>query len=133
MARIGFWQQLLDQNCSRQEAEAINSAYDSAERAEQGVEDLTGKVGVLTKRVVALSREVALLRVAFTVLARTLKDTNVVDGELLDVRLEAALDEALPPPGAATPMTVVCVRCRRDVPASSTTMTEDGPMCDRCP
>ncbi len=69
-----------------------------------------------------------------TVLVNTLRDTNVVDPHVLELRLQAALEEAAPPPQEAkAPNTVTCIKCRQQVPAASTTMTGDGPMCDRCP
>lgn len=138
MGRIGFWQLLLDDKVSYWEAKAINSASDTAQRAELGTIELGGQLGALEGRVAALSREVLMLRAALSVLAKTLKDTNVIDEHLLDVRLEAAMEEALAPPDPppttdGAPGMVVCLRCRRSVPAQSTTMTGDGPVCDRCP
>ncbi len=143
MARVGFWQLLLDDKVSYWEAAAINSAHDAADDARLQTMEIGGRVGALEQRVAGLSREVIMLRAALTVLAKTLKDTNVLDERLLDARLEAAVEEAMappePPPSARVaapvepPRMTVCLRCRNRVPARSTTMTADGPVCDRCP
>lgn len=145
MGRIGFWQLLLDDKVSPWEARAINSAHDAAEHAQLRSVELGGRVDALEHRVAGLSREVIMLRAALTVLAKTLKDTGVLDERLLDARLDAAVEEALAPPEpppsqraaptapAQPPRMLVCLRCRNRVPAPSTSMTADGPVCDRCP
>jgi hypothetical protein len=79
-----------------------------------------------------------MLRAAVTVLVNTLRDTKVLDAQLLDARLDAAIEDALRPPEPAQPAVeaqpwVVCLRCRQTVQARTTTMTAEGPMCDRCP
>ncbi|MEO8705962.1 MAG: hypothetical protein ABI867_38375 [Kofleriaceae bacterium] len=134
MGRIGFWG-LLVGNMSYWEREAINGVYDRAD-------SLLDANQQLEKRLAQMSREIVMLRTAVTVLVNTLRDTNVVDPQLLDARLEAALDEALPAPepipaaGAPKPPPpvhlLVCIRCRTETPAASTTMTADGPICDSC-
>jgi len=151
MGRIGFWQLLLDDKMSWWEAQRINDATDAAEVA-QGVADAAQFKSFNNEtRINNLAREVVFLRTALTVLTKTLKDANVLDERLLDARLEAAIEEAnaaLPKlPSGPTSMNEVfaqakqaapthlltCVRCRTSVPASSTLMTADGPMCERCP
>ena len=151
MARIGFWQLLLDDRLSYWEAQKINSAYDAADVA-QGVADAAQSKSYSNEtRINNLGREVVFLRTALTVLVKTLKDSNVLDERLLDARLEAAMEEAnaaMPKlPAGPTSMNEVlhqnqqgavaskltCVRCRNQVAASSTLMTADGPMCERCP
>ena len=149
MGRIGFWQLLLDPKVSGWEARAINGAYDQADLADQQAQANAFSIGEAQKRISQLGREVVMLRAAMTVLVNTLRDTNVIDPRLLDARLEAALEEATAPPepakpaapkhAAAGPMAapisapVTCLRCRQQVPASSTNMTADGPVCDHCP
>jgi hypothetical protein len=93
-------------------------------------------------------REIVMRRAALTVLVNTSRDTNVIDPRLLDARLEAAMEEATAPPPTPPPLgrfvaaqqqaqatipPVTCIRCCRQVPAASTTMTADGPACDRPP
>jgi hypothetical protein len=151
MGRIGFWQLLLDDRLSYWEAQRINEATDVAEVAQASAEAAQYATGNLQTRLNNMAREVVFLRTALTVLVKTLKDSNVLDERLLDARLEAAMEEAnaaLPklPTGptsmnevfaqakeAAPAHQLACIRCRNHVPASSTLMTQDGPMCERCP
>lgn len=148
MGRIGFWQLLLDDNVSWWEARSINAAHDAADIAQGAADAAQFKSFNNETRINNLAREVVFLRTALTVLVKTLKDSNVLDERLLDARLEAAMEEAnaaMKPPasptstsqtsGQATPASVklTCVRCRTQVPAASTLMTADGPMCERCP
>jgi hypothetical protein len=140
MARIGFWQLLLDDNVSYWERNAINGAYDQAEVAQGQANANQYSIGQLQDRIGHMGREIVMLRAALTVLVNTLRDTNVVDPRLLDARLEAALEEALPPPpaqgqapdGQPQMRPLTCIRCREQKPASATTMTADGPVCDPC-
>jgi cytochrome c-type biogenesis protein CcmH/NrfF len=151
MGRIGFWQLLLDDRMSWWEAQRINEAHDTAEVA-QGIADAAQFKSFNNEtRINNLAREVVFLRTAMTVLVKTLKDSNVLDERLLDARLEAAMEEATAamPRQAAGPTSIgevlaqgqqgavatklTCVRCRNQVAASSTLMTADGPMCERCP
>lgn len=140
MGKIGFWQLLLDDRMSWWEAQRINEASDAAEIAQHQANNASFRASQLQARVDALSREVVMLRTAVTVLVHTLKDTDVIDDRLLDARLEAALDEAFAPPEPARvapeapeARRLTCIKCRQNVLASTTTMTADGPMCDRCP
>jgi len=141
MGKIGFWQLLLDDKMSWWEAQRINEAQSAADVAQQFASEAQYTAATLGTRMEAMSREIIMLRTALTVLTKTLKDTKVVDDKLLDARLEAAMDEAFPPPPApaaapARPMDerrLVCLKCRQSVLASTTTMTADGPVCDHCP
>jgi hypothetical protein len=139
MGRIGFWQLLLDDKMSYWEAERINDARDAADVAYQHAADAHHTAASLGGRMAQMSREIVMLRTALTVLVKTLQDTKVVDPKLLEMRLEAAMTEAFPPPEAtATPIPpaerkVTCIRCRQSVAAGTTSMSADGPMCDRCP
>ena len=132
MPKIGFWQLLLDDRMSGWEARAINDAYDQAEIAAGQANANAFSIDQLQAKVAQLSREVWMLRAALTVLVNTLRDTNVVDAHVLEVRLEAALEETAAAKQVQAQL-VTCIKCRQQVPAVSTTMTEDGPMCDRCP
>jgi hypothetical protein len=136
MPKIGFWQLLLDDRMSWWEAQAINSASDQADIAAGQANANAYSLEQMQSRLAQLGREVVMLRTAMTVLVNTLRDTNVVDPHVLELRLQAAVDEATEQQKqqatkAAT--TVTCIKCRQQVPAASTTMTGDGPMCDRCP
>jgi hypothetical protein len=148
MSRIGFWQLLLDDRISWWERNSINGAYDQAELAANQSDANTFVINKHKDRLDQMAREIVMLRTAVTVLVKTLRDTNVIDPRLLDARLEAAMEEAASAapqphvpgaPQAATAATqaavppVTCIRCRKQVPATTTTMTADGPACDRCP
>ena len=151
MGKIGFWQLLLDDRLSYWEAQRINEATDAAEVAQASAEAAQYRSYSNEARLNHMAREVVFLRTALTVLVKTLKDSNVLDERLLDARLEAAMEEAnatLPKqPAGPTSMNEVftqakqaapthqltCIRCRNHVAASSTLMTQDGPMCERCP
>jgi len=151
MGKIGFWQLLLDDRVSYWEAQSINAAHDAADVAAGAAQAAQFKAHNIETRVNNMAREIVFLRTALTVLVKTLKDSKVLDERLLDARLEAAMEEAaasLPkqPTGPVsmnevlassqgTPASVklTCIRCRHEVPASSTLMTMDGPMCERCP
>ncbi|HEU0036383.1 MAG TPA: hypothetical protein VFQ53_37480 [Kofleriaceae bacterium] len=140
MGRIGFWQLLLDNNISWWERDSINGAYDQAEIAMGQANANAFSLQQLGDRVQQMGREIIMLRAALTVLVNTLRDTNVIDPKLLDARLEAAMEEAFPPPppqaaaGNAAPQIppLTCIRCRQQRPASGTSMTADGPVCDAC-
>ena len=138
MGRVGFWQLLLDDRISWWERDAINGAYDAAEVAAAGAQANHSSIQQQQQRITQLSREIVMLRTALTVLVNTLRDTNVVDAKLLDARLEAAMDEAFPPPeeqkavAASAPRLLTCIRCREPKPAAQTTMSADGPICDPC-
>jgi hypothetical protein len=144
MGKIGFWQLLLDDRVSYWEAQKINEASDAADIAQANAAGAQYMAAQAQTRIDAMSREIVMLRTAVTVLTRTLLDTKVVDAGLLQARLDAAMEEAFPPPPPAPAPTptndqviatrkVVCVRCRQSVLGKTTSMTADGPMCDRCP
>ena len=130
MARIGFFQALVDGQMSWGEARAINATSDQAEAAlEQGAM-LGSAIGQMQGRLAAQQREIRTLKALVGVLAGVLRDTGVVDGDVLDYRLEAALEEAAE--AATAPAMVTCPGCGREVPQSQTVVTAIGTVCDRC-
>ena len=137
MGRIGFWQLLLDDKLSYWEAQRINEAHDAADIAQAHAFDAAQSTNQLGRRLEMMSREIIMLRTALTVLTQQLKDSNVINSEVLDARLEAAMDLAFPkPPPAAPPINpseikITCLRCRKQVAAGGTLMTADGPVCER--
>jgi hypothetical protein len=137
MGRIGFWQLLLDDKVSYWEAQRINEASDDAEIAQQFAADAHRAASSAAMRIDMMGREIVMLRTALTVLTKTLKDTKVLDEQLLDARLEAAMEEAFPkpvpqpPPIPASEIRYTCMRCRKQVAAGTTLMTADGPVCER--
>lgn len=135
----GFWSYLLYDYDTRRHHEVLDAVEGAQFAADRAASLAVVRNTTLEQRLEQMNREIVMLRTVVAVLAQTLKDTDVIDDRLLDARLEAALDEALAPQAAAespepegAPM-VVCRRCNQRVPASTTTMTADGAMCDRCP
>jgi len=150
MGRIGFWQLLLDDKMSYWEAQRINDAQDAADIAAGEASAAHFRASTLESRINAMGREIVMLRTALTVLTNTLKDTKVLDERLLEARLEAAMEEAKAANqrvdakrvpnlneietgrAQAQPVpNITCIRCRKAVPANTTVMTADGPMCER--
>lgn len=139
MGRIGFWQLLLDDNVSYWEAQKINEASDAADVAQSYAYSAQRSAEASHERINAMSREIVMLRTAVTVLANVLKDAKVIDAAQLDAKYAEAVEAAFPPPPAqpaAVPVSEIrytCLKCRQKVLASTTLMTADGPVCERCP
>jgi hypothetical protein len=124
MRRVGFFG-VLDTRLAE-----IHEAHDRADAALDQGNMLGATIGGLQQRVNAQAREIETLRALIGVLARVLRDTGVVDADVLDYRLEAALEEVAEQ--AAAPAQVTCLRCGKLFPQQQTTLTEMGTMCDRC-
>ncbi|MEO6777270.1 MAG: hypothetical protein ABI437_29745 [Kofleriaceae bacterium] len=98
----------------------------------QGQGDAFGSaIARLDRRATSQDREIKLLRAAVGVLAAMLRDNGIVDGDMLDIRLEAALTNAEEEIEVAA-NTVTCPNCKRQVDRRITVMTESGIVCDRC-
>lgn len=135
MGRISFFSLLTDNNMSLGERSAINSASD---RADDGMDvaraqgDAFGQaISSMQRTIRAQDKQIKLLHAAIGVLAMTLRDNNVVDGDILDARLEAAILNAEDEYSAEV-STSTCLKCSRQVPNAQTVMTEIGLVCDRC-
>ncbi|HVK87333.1 MAG TPA: hypothetical protein VM513_24620 [Kofleriaceae bacterium] len=139
MGRIGFWQLLLDDNLSYWEAQKINEASDAADVAQSYAYSAQQSADASHARINQMSREIVMLRTALTVLANVLEDAKVIDGAQLDAKYAAAVEAAFPkPPQQPAPVPAseikyTCLKCRQQVLASTTLMTADGPVCERCP
>lgn len=135
MGRVSFFSMLTDDNMSMREQGAINSAYDRADDAMEVARvqgDTFGQaIAAMQRTIVQQNNQIKMLSSAIGVLAAVLRDNGVVDGEMLDARLEAAVlnaeDEI-----RQEANTIVCLKCSRQVAKSNTVMTEMGVMCDRC-
>jgi hypothetical protein len=133
MARIGFFEMLVDDDISWLERSAINSAQDRADAALNQGEMLGSSIGALQKTILAQHAEIRGLKAALSVLAHVLEDAGVVDRKVLDYRIEAAIEDAREAAEAARGTeTVLCVGCSTQVPKARTNVTELGLMCDRC-
>ncbi len=128
---ISFFSMLTDPNMSVREGTAINTALDRGTAALEATSAQGDAIGRMLGRLAAQDREIKLLRAAVGVLAAMLRDNGVVDGEMLDLRLEAAMENAEEEIDHAA-NTVTCPRCNRQVDRRITVMTEQGVICDRC-
>jgi hypothetical protein len=132
MARIGFFEMLLDDDMSWRERDAINDAHDAAETARSRSDELGGTLDALGATVAEQKREIARLRAALRVLATILCDRGLVESSQLDLRLEAAMQEAVERSKEGFAETIACPRCGQPVPPRLTVMTEQGLVCERC-
>lgn len=135
MSGISFFNLFADSRTSLTEATAIRDAQgradDAMEVAQAQGDAFGGAIARLEGRVRAQDREIKLLRAALGVLAAMLRDNGVVNPEMLDARLEAAIANAEEEIEVAA-STVTCPSCRRQVDRRITVMTEAGIVCDRC-
>jgi hypothetical protein len=135
MTRISFFTLAQDSRTSLTEAAAIGAAHNRADAAmevAQAQGDAFGSaIARLEQRTIAQAREIKLLQTAVGVLAAMLRDNSTLDGDMLDLRLEAAIANAEEEIEVAA-STVTCPSCRRQVDRRVTVMTEAGVVCDRC-
>jgi len=126
----GFFQMLYAYR-TRREAETAEQVADTALAAETR---LALSLDELTALVHRQQRELDTLRALVAVLAKVLHDTGVVDADLLDFRIEAALDEVAAREHAEEEKAelLACLRCGARVPREQTVVTGDGFVCDRC-
>ena len=96
------------------------------------------QVEALRRNLVAQRAELDQLRTLVKVLCETLIDVGVISDNVLDYRLEAALDEqaaaraAAAAGGAPVAAPLVCEACNSSVPAARTVVTARGVVCDAC-
>ena len=130
---------------------AIDEALGDARDAIALSGDLAGQIGKLFRLVTAQSQEIKRLQIALDVAIHMLGEKGAIDPGVFPYRLEAAITEAFPPaepeaepapgddpyrgekaPSAAPARLTTCVQCLKQVPASTTTVTERGELCDAC-
>jgi len=130
MARLGVFQALLDDQMTWAEREAIHEAHDRADAAAIAKGDLA----VLQRRVIEQRKELDKLRTALSVMCQVLGETKLLDVRLLDVRLEAEIDDLEDATGETrpAPQLTACARCGAHVPVTNTAMTGAGTVCDAC-
>jgi len=131
MGRVSFFTMLADGNMSWIERSAINSAHDRADTALEVASAQGNAIAMMQRTILAQNKQLKLLNAAIGVLAAVLRDNNVIDPEILDARLEAAIlntEEEV----AHEANTTTCLNCGREVPKQQTVMTEAGVFCDRC-
>jgi hypothetical protein len=129
---------LLDDRTSFLEIKNIRSAQIAAQDALDAQAD---SAAMFNTRIVSLQKQIALqhdqivrLQSALGVLAAVLRDGGLINAEILDARLEAATlnaEEEEEAHAVASNQTI-CPRCGVSVDMRRTTMTANGPICDRC-
>jgi hypothetical protein len=135
MGRISFFSMMVDDNMSWLEQSAINGAYDRADAAMQVASmqgDAFGQaIASMQRTMVQQQQQLKLMSSMIGVLAAVLRDNNVIDPEILDARLEAAIENAREEIKQDA-NSVMCMKCSKLVPKTSSNMTELGVECDRC-
>jgi hypothetical protein len=98
------------------------------------VDDTRLRLQAAERAIKQQERELETLRALVAVLATTLRDANVLDTQVLDARLEAALDDAelRDEEGAVDDQKVACLSCKQRVLPSECTVTATGYLCTRC-
>lgn len=126
---MAFLDYLFD-NEIRQRSD-INDAAASAADARFYGDLALENVEQLRKQVLAQREQLRDLSVLVSVLVKMLADGGQVDDKVLRYRVEAEID-ALVDAAKPTMRLETCSRCGSKVAAAQTSMTEDGPVCDRC-
>ncbi|HVV86299.1 MAG TPA: hypothetical protein VHE35_24755 [Kofleriaceae bacterium] len=131
MAKISFWDTLIDDDISWVEASAINDATDKAEQARSDVEDANFRLDKLAQLCARQRTELGQLRTALDTLLTMLAESGAVDREIFGYRLEAAIENARERAQQVADATT-CSGCGEQVARASTTITGDGTFCPRC-
>ena len=135
MGRVSFFTMLVDDNMSWLERDAINSAYDRADAAMQVAAsqgDAFGNaISAMQRTIVQQQNQLKIMGSMIGVLAAVLRDNGVVDPDILDARLEAAIENAQEEIKQVAD-NVMCMKCSTMQPKARTNVTELGVMCDRC-
>lgn len=124
-----FFTSLFD-NDYRQRSDINDAAREAADARFYG--DLAlSNVEQLRTQVLSQRDQIRDLSIAMTVLVKMLAEAGTVDDKVLRYRVEAELEERLE---AARPQNraVTCLRCKQELPAAQTQMTDEGTVCDRC-
>jgi glutamine synthetase type III len=135
MGRISFFGMLADDNMSFYERAAINSASDRADAAMEvasAQSDAFGQAIASMQRTIMLQQnQLKTMGAMIGVLAAALRDNGTVDPDVLDARLEAAIENAQEEIKHEA-STVLCIKCNQMVPKAVSNVTELGVECDRC-
>ena len=135
MGRVSFFTMLVDDNMSWIERDAINSAYDRADSAMEVAAfqgDAFGKaISSMQRTIVQQQNQLKIMGSMIGVLAAVLRDNGVVDPDILDARLEAAIENAQDEIKHEVD-SVMCMKCTTLQPKARTNVMELGVLCDRC-
>ncbi|HEY4060140.1 MAG TPA: hypothetical protein VGM39_26180 [Kofleriaceae bacterium] len=85
-----------------------------------------------------VERAMERLQATVTVQQQMLAEAGQLDPAKVDARVEAEIQRLRTPPPRPVPVDssaqvtslIRCIRCKREVPANTTIMTGNGPMCD---
>lgn len=129
-----FFEQLMAEHAEWEEDRRIDAARARADHAVAVADahalDATLGLQRLEQRLAAQARQLKTLRAVIGVLTTMLKDSGAVDGDMLDIRLEAAIANS--EEEVERVVTVACQRCGAQVDRRRTVVTASGTVCDRC-
>src|SRR3954467_5390709 len=135
MGRISFFTGMIDNNMSWYERDAINSAHDRADAAMEvasAQSDAFGQaIASMQRTIMQQQNQLKVMSSMIGVLAAVLRDNGAVDPDILDARLEAAIENAQEEIRHEAD-TVMCMKCSKLVPKAQSNVTELGVECDRC-
>ena len=131
MAKIGFWETLIDDDISWREASALNDADAKAESAQADAESAHHRIDRLEQVVSRQRIELGQLRAAVDTLLHMLAEHGAVDREIFGYRLEAAIENARERAQQVAD-TTTCTGCGQQVARASSTITGDGVLCPSC-
>ena len=126
---LGFFDAFFDNDYRRRRD--INAAEHEAHDARFYGDLALENVEQLRKQVLDQRDHLRELSVLVSVLVKMLSEAGTADDKVLRYRVEAEL-EAMADAAKPTARLETCIRCKAQVVAAQTSMTEDGAVCDRC-
>ena len=126
---MGFLSYMFDNDIAQRGD--IDSARREAANARFYGELANTSVEALRQTVIEQREDIRELTVLVQVLVKMLGEANAVDEKVLQYRVEAEL-EAIAEAAKPVNREETCTKCRKQVKAAYTSMTEDGIVCDRC-
>lgn len=141
MEKLGFWR-----NHDLAQIRAINQAADELGELQWNTAALRQQLTSLRHLVADQQLEIHRLGAALQAVCDVLVDLDLIEGEALCYRVDAALAEVAEEPASAPPSPfdrvpadepaehpdVQCASCQRHVPAAAISFTDRGPICDAC-
>lgn len=131
---ISFFEKLMQEESEWNDERRLIDAGARADRAlavaNEHALDATLATERLEQRLAAQARQLKTLRAVVGVLTTMLKDSGALDGDMLDIRLEAAIANS--EDEIERVVMVACARCRAQVERARTVVTAAGTVCDRC-
>lgn len=129
-----FFEQLMQEHDELEDERRLVDARARADHAlavaNEHALDATLGLQRLEQRLAAQARQLKALRAVVGVLTTMLKERGALDGDMLDIRLEAAIANS--EEEIERVVTVACQRCGAQVERRRTVVTGAGTVCDRC-